>query len=327
VAELNRPGTPPTVAVLGGVNMNLIALAQRVPQPGETVTGDRFYTSPGGKGANQAVAAARMGAQVRMVGRVGRDTFGPALLEGLRRDGIDVSGIAEDPESASGIAVILLDGKRQNYIVQVRGANLHCDGAQLEAAKAAMHDAKALMLQLELPFALSLEAARHAKANGVLVVWDPAPPIEAVKTAYGVVDVLTPNQNEAEFLTGIGVKGPETARKAAEALLAAGVSTVVVKLAEQGAYYASGREGGYVPGFKVDVVDTIGAGDAFGGALTVALAGGRPLAEAVRWGCAAGALAVTKPGAQGSMPTRAEVETLLAGQPPAPEAISKPPSR
>lgn len=295
--------------------MDLIALTQRVPQPGETVTGDRFYTDPGGKGANQAVAAARIGARVRMVGRVGRDTFGPALLEGLRRDGIDVSGIAEDPDHASGIAIILLDGKRQNYIVQVRGANLHCDGTQFQAAKAAMRDAKALMLQLELPFTVTLEAARHAKESGVLVVWDPAPPMEPVKTAYDAVDVLTPNQNEAQFLTGVEVTGPETARRAAEALLAAGVPMVVVKLAEQGAYYASSRERGYVQGFKVEVVDTIGAGDAFGGALTVALAEGRPLGEAVRWGCAAGALAVTKPGAQGSMPMRAEVEALLARSP------------
>ncbi|MBM3948281.1 MAG: ribokinase [SAR202 cluster bacterium] len=295
--------------------MNFIGLTQRVPQPGETVTGERFYTAPGGKGANQAVAASRMGGPVRMVGRVGRDTFGPALLEGLRRDGIDVSGIAEDPDNPSGIAIILLDGKRQNYIVQVRGANLHCDATQLQAAKAAMRGARALMIQLELPFSVTLEAARHAKANGVLVVWDPAPPMEPVKTAYRAVDVLTPNQNEAQFLTGIEVTGPETARKAAEALVAAGVSMVVVKLAEQGACYASKREQGYVQGFKVDVVDTIGAGDAFGGALTVALAEGRPVSEAVRWGCAAGALAVTKPGAQGAMPMRAEVEALLARSP------------
>jgi len=295
--------------------MNFIGLTQRVPQPGETVTGERFYTAPGGKGANQAVAASRMGGPVRMVGRVGRDTFGPALLEGLRRDGIDVSGIAEDPDNPSGIAIILLDGKRQNYIVQVRGANLHCDATQLQAAKAAMRGARALMIQLELPFSVTLEAARHAKANGVLVVWDPAPPMEPVKTAYRAVDVLTPNQNEAQFLTGIEVTGPETARKAAEALVAAGVSMVVVKLAEQGACYASKREQGYVQGFKVDVVDTIGAGDAFGGALTVALAEGRPVSEAVRWGCAAGALAVTKPGAQGAMPMRAEVEALLGRSP------------
>jgi ribokinase len=139
--------------------------------------------------------------------------------------------------------------------------------------------------------------------------------MEAVKTAYGAVDVLTPNQNEAQFLTGVEVTGPEAARRAAEALLAAGVRTAVVKLAEHGAYYASGREQGYVQGFKVEAVDTIGAGDAFGGALAVALAEGRPLAEAVRWGCAAGALAVTKPGAQGSMPKRAEVEALLARSP------------
>ena len=156
----------PTLVVLGGINMDLIALTQHMPRPGETVTGDLFYTTPGGKGGNQAVAAARMGAQVHMVGRVGTDTFGPELIGDLRRDGIDVSGVASDPEAASGIAMIMLDGQRQNYITQVRGANLNADEAQIDAAKAALQGADALMLQLELPFDVTLEVAPLLRNTG-----------------------------------------------------------------------------------------------------------------------------------------------------------------
>ncbi|MBM3944699.1 MAG: ribokinase [SAR202 cluster bacterium] len=301
----------PSIVVLGGININFIGVTPRLPKPGETVTGDRFYINPGGKGANQAVAAARMGAAVRMVGRVGRDSFGPDLLDGLAREGIDASGVAIDPDNPSGVAVILLDGKRQNHIVQIRGANLACDEAQVEAARAAMAGARVLMLQLELPFEVSLAAARHAKRHGVAVLWDPAPTVEAMKTGYGAVDILAPNQGEAEFLTGIEVKGPDEARRAARKLRDEGVATVVIKLGEQGAYFVSDGQEGLVAAPAVDVVDTVGAGDAFGGALAVALAQGRPLPDAVRWGVAAGALAVTKQGAQASMPVRRDVEALL----------------
>lgn len=301
--------------VLGGINMDLIAATERIPDPGETVTGDLFYTTPGGKGANQAVGAARMGALVRMVGRVGADTFGPELVEDMRREGIDVSAVAEDPDAASGIAMILLDGERQNYIVQVRGANLRCDEVQIQAAEAALGSADALMLQLELPFSVTYSIAKAARATGVTVFWDPAPPHPDMATALDAVDVITPNQNEAEFLTGIPVTDPESARAACAVLLGKGVPTVVIKMGEMGAYYATAEESGYVIGFEVEPVDSVAAGDAFGGALAVALSEGRPLREAVERGCAAGALAVTKPGAQAAMPARDEVEALLARRP------------
>jgi ribokinase len=309
---MSSPAKPPTIVVLGGINMDLIGVAPRLPMPGETVIGERFYTAPGGKGANQAVATARLGADVRMVGRVGKDAFGPELLEGLRGYGIDVSGVAEDPNNASGIAIILLDSRKQNHITAIYGANAACGEAQLDAAKRALDGADALLLQLEIPLEVSLAAARYARARNVTVVWDPAPAIKLPREAYDAVDVLTPNQTEAAFLTGVQVTDASSARSAAEALLAAGVSVAVVKLGEQGVCYTSANDSGYVPPYAVEAVDTIAAGDAFGGALAVALAEGRSLEEAVTYGAAAGALAVTVPGAQEAMPTRRDVERLLA---------------
>ena len=301
-----------SILVLGGINIDLIATADRIPLPGETVTGDLFYTTPGGKGANQAVAAARMGARVQMVGRVGKDAFGPGLIEDLRTEGIDVSAVAEHAGAASGVAVILLDAERQNYIVQVRGANLAAGEAEVAAVVEALGAADALMLQLEMPFDVSLRAAEAARRAGVPVIWDPAPPSPDMERAIDLVDVIAPNQSEAQFLTGVEVTGPGTAEAAAQMLLDRGVPTVVIKMAETGAYYATAKESGLVPAFRVEVVDSVAAGDAFGGALAVSIAEGRDLRQAVERGCAAGALAVTRPGAQAAMPSRQEVERLVS---------------
>ena len=302
----------PTIVVLGGINMDLIGIAARQPAPGETVVGERFYTAPGGKGANQAVAAARLGAEARMVGRVGVDAFGPTLLAGLRSHGVDVRGVAEDADNPSGIAMILLDADRQNHIVAIYGANESCDDSQLAAAKEALNGAHALLLQLEIPFQVSLAAARYARSQGVMVIWDPAPAVDMPGEAYAVTDVLTPNQAEAFALTGVQVTDADSARKAADLLLRKGVGTAVVKLGAQGVYFASSDASGYVPPHPVEVVDTVAAGDAFGAGLAVALSEGSGLPDAVRFGAAAGALAVTRPGAQEAMPSRQEVESLLA---------------
>lgn len=305
------------ILVLGGININLIAAAGRIPQPGETVTGDEFYMTPGGKGANQAVAAARMGASVQMVGRVGADAFGPDLLEGLMQEGIEVSAVTEHAGLSSGVAVILLDGVRQNYIVQVRGANLAAGLSEIEATSDALAAADVLMLQMEIPFEVSLQAARRARDAGVSVIWDPAPPTSDLERALGAVDVMTPNQNEALFLTGVEVTGPGSAQEAARVLLSMGVPTVVIKMSEMGAYYATGDECGLVEAFGIGAVDTVAAGDAFGGALAVSLAEGRTLRESVERGCAAGALAVSRQGAQAAMPKRREVERLVSTRSPA----------
>ena len=305
------PAQKPDIVVLGGINMALIGTAPRLPEPGETVLGDEFYLAPGGKGGNQAVAAARMGASAKMIGRVGGDMFGPGLLDDLRGYGVDVSGVAEDTGAASGIAVILLDASRQNHIVAIYGANRRCNDEQVAAAESALKGADALMLQLEIPAATSLKAARIAREMGVRVVWDPAPAVGFPPEAYEVVDVLTPNQTEAEALTGVEVTDAESAESAARVLVGRGVGSVAVKLGEDGAYYLSDGDAGHVPSYEVEATDTVAAGDAFGAAMTCVLADGASMGEAVRYGTAAGALAVTKPGAQEAMPSRAEVEALL----------------
>ncbi|MCH8310871.1 MAG: ribokinase [Chloroflexi bacterium] len=291
--------------------MDLVGSTDRMPAPGETVFGEKFHTAPGGKGANQAVAAARLGADVRMVGRVGQDAFGPILLEGMRREGIDVSRVAEDPVNSSGIAMILLDSDKQNYIIAIYGANLACDATQAEALDDALVGADALLMQLETPLEVCLRAARKARDLGVTVVWDPAPALKLPPAAYALCDVITPNQVEAEFLTGVPVYDASSAEIAADRLLEFGAKAVVVKLGEQGAYYATSAIRGHVPSFRVVVRDTVAAGDAFAGALGIYLSQGRSLEEAVRYGCAAGALAVTRSGAQEAMPSRDEVEELF----------------
>ena len=302
---------PPTIVVLGSINMDLVGTVSRFPSPGETVLGGDFFTAPGGKGANQAVAAARMGASTRMIGRVGSDVFGPTLLDNLRANGVDVTGVTQDPDAPSGVAMILLDASHENRIVVLSGANMRCDDTQVDAAALALQGADALMLQCELPPDVSVKAARIAREMGIRVVWDPAPPDALPPEAYALVDVLTPNQAEATALTGIDVTDAASAESAARALVQRGVRAVAVKLGEAGAFYLSDSEGGYVPPFEVDAVDTVAAGDAFGAAMTCALADGKPLPDAVRYAAAAGALAATRPGAQHAMPTRSEVESLL----------------
>ena len=304
----------PVIVVLGGINMDLVSTTDEMPAPGETVFGEEFHTAPGGKGANQAVAAARLGAEVRMVGRVGDDEFGPVLLDGLRKEGIDTSHVAMDPENSSGIAIILLDGRRQNYIVAVYGANLACDSQQVASVNEALYGADTLLLQLETPLEVAIESARLAHNRGLRVVWDPAPAIDMGRAAYELCDVLTPNQVEAEHLTGIEVADQASAMAACDGLLSAGVRTAVVKLGEAGVCYASTDSRGHVSAFPVDVADTVAAGDAFAAGLAVALSEGRELPGAITFGSAAGALAVTRSGAQEAMPFRPDVDRLFSSR-------------
>ena len=326
----NSPG----IVVLGGINMDLVTYSDRFPNPGETVVGHRFLTYAGGKGANQAVAAARMGGRTAMVGQVGDDMFGPQLLDGLRESGVDVSGVAVAEGETSGIAVIGIDSSAQNRIVQVLGANSTCGPAQVAAVASALEDAQALMLQLEAPVEVSLAAAREAKAKGKTVILDPGPVRPFPEELLQLADVITPNETEAEALVGFpvyareggGVDSSQPAERAAAELLRRGAGTAIIKLGAEGAVFATGWQGdesafparfmGRQTAFPVEAVDTVAAGDAFNGALAVALAEGRRLENAVLLACAAGALAVTTTGAQDSMPTRAAVREFLAsGQP------------
>lgn len=299
-----------SVVVLGGINMDLVTVVSRFPEAGETVVGSRFLTYPGGKGANQAVAAARMGAGTLMVGKVGDDIFGPQLTEALASGGVDVSGVAVESGISSGLAVINIDASSQNRIVQILGANETCGEAEKQRVIKALREASVL-LQLEVSVDLSLTVAQEAAARGKTVVLDPGPVRPLPKEFYSCCHVITPNETEAPALVGFPVTDLPSAARAARLLVERGVQIAVIKLGAQGAYYATREGGEHIPAIAVDAVDSVAAGDAFNGALAASMADGEELAQAIRKATAAGALAVTKFGAQDSMPTRADVEQLL----------------
>jgi ribokinase len=302
------------VTVVGSLNMDLVARAPRIPQPGETIIGGDFHTVPGGKGANQAVAAARLGAQVSMVGRVGRDAFADPLLNNLAAAGVDHTFVTQDPEAATGVALIVVDDAGQNSIVVASGANMRLSLADVDGAEAAIAAADALLLQLESPLETVTRAAKVARAHGVKVILNPAPARSLPGALLSLVDVLIPNESETALLTGMPVGDQAEAEAAATALRGLGVGTVILTLGERGALLAREEKTELFPAFDVTSVDTTAAGDAFVGGFAVALAEGQSLAEAVRWGNAAGALATTKLGAQPSLPTRQEIKEFIKGR-------------
>ena len=301
------------VIVVGSLNMDLVARSSRIPKPGETIIGGEFRTVPGGKGANQAVAAARMGAEVSMVGRLGQDAFAQPLLENLSAAGIDYTFVKQDPGAATGVALIVVDNAGENSIVVASGANMRLTPEDVDAAASSIASADALLLQLENPLETVVRAAEVARHNGVTVLLNPAPARSLPEQLLSLVDVLIPNETEAALLTGLPVSTEEEATAAAAALQGLGVGSVIITLGERGAFFASGEKTVAIPAFDVTPVDTTAAGDAFVAGFGVALAEGRSMADSVRWGNAAGALAATKLGAQPSLPTREEVEALLAG--------------
>ena len=300
------------IIVVGSLNMDLVVRAPHMPAPGETIIGSDFRTIPGGKGANQAVAAAKLGAQVSMVGRVGDDDFGRAQLRNLGQLGIDTRYITVDPDAATGIALITLDASGQNSIVIAAGANMHLTVADIDAAQEIIAQADVLVCQLESP----LEAVEHAIALahscGVKVILNPAPARKLSPETLSKVDFLIPNESETAILTGMEVTDVPSAKKAADHLRQQGVGIVILTLGEKGALLVGPSEEMYIPAYEVEVVDTTAAGDAFVGGFAVALAEGENLANAVRFANAAGALTVTRLGAQPSLPTRKEVESLLS---------------
>jgi ribokinase len=302
------------IVVVGSINMDLVARVERLPRPGETVPAEHLLTLPGGKGANQAAAAARLGVETFLLGRVGDDSFGPALVESLLDLGVQTSYVHETRGCASGVALISLAASGENSIVVAPGANAHLAAADVAAIEDVFAEAGAVVLQLEVPLPTVAAAAAWARKHAVPVILDPAPvPREELPRELWQVDVFTPNQTETEQLTGLAVADVAGAAAAAQRLLARGPNTVVIKLGALGAFFAdrSGRTG-HVPARSVAVVDTTAAGDAFTGALAVALVEGRPWPQgAVEFACAAGTLATTRVGAQGSMPTRDEVESFL----------------
>ena len=302
-----------TVLVFGSVNMDLVSRTPRLPQPGETIIGSHFYTTPGGKGANQAVAIARLGIPTQMIGRVGGDSFGQELIAALQTVGIDTSGVTVDATTHSGVAVITVSDQGENQIIGVLGANGQVGDRELALLEQQLPHAQALLLQLEIPVPVVQQAAAIARRAGVPVLLDPAPvPPVPITELYPLVDFLLPNEVEAAQLVGFPVPDPETAAIAATHLQQQGAATVIIKLGAQGVFCATPTAQRFVPAFAVDAIDTVAAGDAFAGGLAAALVQGLSLETALIWGCAAGALATTQVGAQSAMSDRPTFDAFLA---------------
>jgi ribokinase len=303
-----------TIHVFGSLNMDLVCRTPRLPQPGETILGNHFATLPGGKGANQAVAAARLGAATAMVGRVGKDDFGQQLIQGLQSAGVDAGGVVVDGNAPTGVAAIAVDDAGTNTIVVVPGANGQVNNEDVDRLTAQLQSGDILLLQFEVPLAAAIAAAKAARARGVTVIVDPAPARRDLPADFFTsVDVLTPNQVESSQLTGMPVTDIPTATKAARQLVKQGIGTVIVKLGKQGAVVATADDTFHQPALPVKAVDTVAAGDAFNGGLAVALAEGMALAEAAQFATAVAAASVMVPGAQASMPERSRVAALQTG--------------
>lgn len=300
----------PKILVIGSSNTDMVVRAGRLPRPGETVLGGTFFMNPGGKGANQAVAAARLGGQVAFVCKTGDDLFGSEARRLFREEGIDTSHLLTDPSAPSGVALITVDRQAENCIVVAPGANANLTPDDLRRAASAFEQADIVLLQLEIPMETVEQAALTACATGKRVVLNPAPATAIPARLLAALDLITPNETEAEAITGIRIADRRTADEAARRLAATGAKQVVITLGAQGALVYEAGQSRIVEGYPVRAVDTTAAGDVFNGALVVALAEGKPLADAARFACKAAAISVTRPGAQGSIPTRAEVEAF-----------------
>ncbi|MBX6312675.1 MAG: ribokinase [Isosphaeraceae bacterium] len=305
----------PNLVVVGGINSDYLVRGPRLPSPGENLEGDRFLETPGGKGANQAVAAARLGARVALVARVGADDRGRALLSRLAGEGIAIGLVVHDGEAPTGATVIQIDGRGQKQTLAAPGANRRLAVEDVRRAGALIRSARAVLVQLEIPLECVAEALRLGRAAGALVVLDPAPPVPLPEELLRLVNVIKPNAREAEVLTGIAVRDRDSARIAAGRLLDRGVGAVAVQAGDAGNLIVWHDGELWLPTIPVASVDTTGAGDAFTAALAVALAEDRPWAEAGPFALAAAALATTALGAQAALPHRDAIHALLA-QPP-----------
>ena len=302
------------ILVVGSSNTDMVIRVQRIPRPGETILGGAFSMAAGGKGANQAVAAARAGGRVTFVARIGDDIFGERALAGFEADGLDTRFVIRSSGSSSGVALINVDERGENSISVASGANALLSVDDVGKADAAFAAADVVLVQLESPLETVEAAVRKAGEKGVPVVLNPAPARPLDDALLGRVAILTPNAHEAEILAGIAVGDERGARAAAARLRARGPETVVVTMGERGVYASAPGFDGLVPAFKVEPVDTTAAGDVFNGALAVALAEKRPLPDALRFAQAAAAVSVTRTGAQPSAPTRAEIFGFLKSQ-------------
>ncbi|WP_226501982.1 MULTISPECIES: ribokinase [Pseudomonas] len=297
------------VVIVGSLNMDLVTRLPRLPRPGETLAGQSFVTVPGGKGANQAVAAARLGARVAMIGCVGADAYGQQLRDGLLAEGIDCSGVTVIDDQPSGVATILVDDHSQNAIVIVAGANGQLTTTLIDSFEALLNHAEVIICQLEVPLASVGHVLKRARALGKIVILNPAPATAPLSADwYPLIDYLIPNESEASVLSGLAVDSVTSADIAASALIKAGAGKVIVTLGSQGSLFATHAQSQHFPAPAVQAVDTTAAGDTFVGGFAAALAEGKTEGQAIVFGQIAAALSVTRAGAQPSIPTLVDVQ-------------------
>lgn len=307
----------PRIAVLGSINLDLVIQCAHLPLPGETVIAESLREVSGGKGANQAVAAARLGAEVTMIGRVGGDDAGVGLLKNLQAEGINTAHVscskseAEDLEISSGIAVVMVEQSGENSIVVVPGANGIVSVEDIDRAAAVIKQSDVLVVQLEIPVETVIYACRIARQAGVRIILDPAPAPRNVPEHFFDVDLICPNQSEAGLLLDRSVSSIAEAKEASDGLIRKGAKNAIITMGKQGAVLNDGAGITVVPPCVVEAVDSTAAGDAFAAALAVRWSEQASLEDATQFACAAGALAASKPGAQPGMPTRSEVEQFM----------------
>ena len=310
----------PTLVVVGSLNMDFVVSVDHLPAPGETVLGRDFQMVPGGKGANQACAAGKLGGnavEVRMIGRVGYDVFADHLKASLAAAGVDVSAVHAAKAQPTGVALIWVDGRGQNSIVVASGANMELHAADVEAMRKVFRGASLALFQLETPLDTVTAALKLAREEGLATMLDPAPARPLSPELLSLVDILTPNESEALRLLGRPPArvSPSDAAPLAEALLRLGPGAVILKLGDQGCVHYDGKAHAHVPCFPMEARDTTAAGDTFNAALAVALAEGQPMPRALRFANAAAGISVTRLGAQASAPARAEVDLLIGDSP------------
>ena len=301
-----------SVCVIGGINIDFISTVKSMPKAGETIVGNDFVVTPGGKGANQAVACGRLGLKTSMIGRVGNDTFADQLISNLNDEKINTDGITKDKNTHTGIATIILDENGENSIIQTPGANYLCGDDELNYLKSKISEFDLVVLQSEIPINISLSAAKIAKNANKLVIWDPAPANELPDEAYKYIDYLIPNQTEAQTLSGLDdVLNDKQALEASKIFLDKGVKNVIITMAEQGAFGYNGKESYFIDipdGIKV--IDSVAAGDAFSGGLSLGISEELEFKKLIIYGVLSGSIAVQKPGATDSMPTIKEFNSL-----------------
>ncbi|MDY2946319.1 ribokinase [Mannheimia varigena] len=302
------------LTVLGSINADHVISVPYFAKPGETLTGHSYHIAYGGKGANQAVAAARLGAKVSFIGCIGNDDIGRAMKTAFAQDGIDVGAIKTIDNQMTGIAMIQVAESGENSIVISAGANGHLDESVVAETQSAISEADCLLMQLETPLPAIIQAAQIAKQHGTKVVLNPAPARALPDQLLGLLDMITPNETEAEILTGVKVVDEATASQAAGVFHQKGIETVLITLGSKGVFVSENGSGNIVAGFRVQAVDTTAAGDTFNGALVTAMLEDKPFAEAIRFAHAAAAISVTRKGAQPSIPSRQETLDFLSKQ-------------